>query len=99
MNIPDRKLRRNAHPSYSPSRRPAHALIKDSRNNTAMGDYCRALTKAQDFSDVVMTGVDRYGFEMSVETPDGWRPIRLAFDTPVKNSTEVRDAMRRIRHR
>jgi hypothetical protein len=59
----------------------------------AMSDYCRAFTKATDFSDVKMTGVDRYGFEMSVETPDGWRPIRLAFDEPVSAAGEVRKAM------
>jgi len=59
----------------------------------AMTDYCRAFTKATEFSAVKMTGVDRYGFEMSVETKDGWRPIRLAFDEQVSTSKEVREAM------
>ncbi len=62
-------------------------------HSDAMSDYCRAFTKATEFSAVKMTGVDRYGFEMSVETSDGWRPIRLAFDEPVTTPVEVRQAM------
>jgi len=59
----------------------------------AMAEYCRAFSRAQEFSEVKMTGVDRYGFEMSVNTSTGWRPVRLGFDTPVSTSQEVRAAM------
>lgn len=52
--------------------------------------YCRALTKATDASAAVMTGVDRYGFEMSATTAEGPRPIRLAFSQPVSTPDEVR---------
>ena len=40
-----------------------------------------------------MTGVDRYGFEMAVETAEGARPVRVAFDTPLGGPGEVRAAM------
>lgn len=59
----------------------------------AMTDYCHAFSKATSFTDVKMTTVDRYGFEMSVETPQGWRPVRLGFERPVHTMSEVRAAM------
>lgn len=59
----------------------------------AMDAYCRAFTKARDFDDVVMTSVDRYGFELSVRTPGGARPVRLAFSAPVASSDAVRKEM------
>jgi hypothetical protein len=37
-----------------------------------------------------MTGVDRYGFEMSAEIPEGARPIRLAFSRPIATPDEAR---------
>ena len=40
-----------------------------------------------------MTGVDRYGFEMSAKTPEGPRPVRLAFAKPVSTPEEVRAAL------
>ena len=40
-----------------------------------------------------MTGVDRYGFEMSAVTPQGPRPVRLAFAEPVSTPEEVRAAL------
>ena len=57
----------------------------------AMGLMCRAFTKAQDFSEVTMTGIDRYGFEMSVTTEQGTRPIRLAFDASISTAQGARE--------
>ncbi len=37
-----------------------------------------------------MTGVDRYGFEMSATTSNGPRPLRLAFGNPLRTPEEVR---------
>jgi hypothetical protein len=37
-----------------------------------------------------MTGVDRYGFEMSAITAEGPRPIRLGFSRPLSTADEVR---------
>ena len=58
-----------------------------------MALYCRAFTKATEATEVVMTGVDRYGFEMSVKTSQGPRPIRLPFDEEVSTANEIRKAM------
>ena len=52
--------------------------------------YCKAMSKATDTSSAVMTQIDRYGFEMSANTSEGPRPIRLAFNKEVSNSDEAR---------
>ena len=59
----------------------------------AMALYCRAFSKATDITAATMTGVDRYGFEMSAVTADGPRPVRLAFADPVGTPEEVRAAL------
>ena len=56
----------------------------------AMEAMCRALTKATDFERVRMTAVDRYGFEMYVDTKDGARPIRLAFEEQALDANGAR---------
>jgi putative heme iron utilization protein len=40
-----------------------------------------------------MTGIDRYGFEMSAKTKEGPRPIRLAFTTPIRTPEDARAAL------
>jgi putative heme iron utilization protein len=55
--------------------------------------YCKAFSKATDTTAATMTGVDRYGFEMSAKTSGGPRPVRLAFASPVSTPEEVRTAM------
>jgi len=59
----------------------------------AMVLYCRAFSKATEITAASMTGVDRYGFEMSAMTALGPRPVRLAFGTPVSTPEEVRAAL------
>lgn len=59
----------------------------------AMALYCEAFSRAGKVGEVTMTGVDRYGFEMSAMTPDGPRPIRVAYDEPADDTTAVRQAM------
>jgi heme oxygenase (biliverdin-IX-beta and delta-forming) len=56
----------------------------------AMVLYCKAFSKATDITSATMTGVDRYGFDMSAMTPEGPRPVRVAFDSPVRTPEEVR---------
>jgi putative heme iron utilization protein len=56
----------------------------------AMLLYCKAFSKAIDVTSATMTGVDRYGFDMSVKTPEGPRPVRVAFARPVRTPEEVR---------
>ncbi|MEM9190168.1 MAG: DUF2470 domain-containing protein [Myxococcota bacterium] len=59
----------------------------------ALVTYARAFTTASDTDEATMTGVDRYGFEMSVRTERGPRPARLAFDTDVLTPTDARKAL------
>ena len=59
-------------------------------HGSALALMCRAFSKAQEFSSVTMTGVDRYGFEMSVQTDQGPRPVRLAFEASISDSGEAR---------
>ena len=56
----------------------------------AMVVICKQMSKAKDTTEVTMTGIDRYGFEMSAMTNDGPRPIRIAFKTEVSDSEEAR---------
>ena len=55
--------------------------------------YCQAFSKAKDTTEATMTGIDRYGFEMSAQTAAGRRPIRVAFSEPVQAPEEVRQQM------
>ncbi len=55
--------------------------------------YCRAFSKATDITAASMTGVDRYGFEMSAVTAEGPRPVRLAFPAPVRTPEGARAAL------
>ena len=59
----------------------------------AMVLYCQAFSKATEITSASMTGIDRYGFEMSMKTPDGPRPVRLAFAKPVSTPEEARAAL------
>ena len=59
----------------------------------AMVLYCKAFSRATEITAASMTGVDRYGFDLSVMTPMGPRPVRLAFAAPVSTAEEVRAAL------
>jgi heme iron utilization protein len=55
--------------------------------------YCKAFSRATEVSAACMTSVDRYGFEMSAQTGEGPRPVRLAFAAPVSTPDEARGAL------
>jgi heme iron utilization protein len=55
--------------------------------------YVRTFTRATDATAASMTGVDRYGFEMSATTPAGPRPIRLAFTRAIATPDEARQEL------
>jgi putative heme iron utilization protein len=59
----------------------------------ALRAYVRAFSTAGEREDVVMTGIDRYGFEMSVAMEEGRRPVRVAFDAPISTPKEAREAL------
>jgi putative heme iron utilization protein len=56
----------------------------------AMVLYCKAFSNATAITAATMTGVDRYGFDMSAMTPAGPRPVRVAFARPVGTPEELR---------
>lgn len=55
--------------------------------------YARKLTLATDAERAVMTAIDRYGFEMTVHTPRGIGPARLAFSAPLASAQDARAAL------
>lgn len=55
--------------------------------------YCRAFSRAKDAERASMTAVDRLGFEMSVVTGAGNRPVRVAFPAPIASKTDARKAL------
>lgn len=59
----------------------------------ALRAYAEAFSRSGPVPEAVMTAVDRYGFEMSVTTDQGARPVRIAFDEQVASTGEVRAAM------
>jgi putative heme iron utilization protein len=73
----------------------ADAIIRhmNADHADALVAYCRAFSKAKDTTAATMTGVDRYGFEMSAITARGPRPIRLAFSKPITSPDEARREM------
>jgi len=59
----------------------------------AMALMCLANSKATTAVDVKMTSIDTYGCEMSIDTGEGRRPIRVAFSAPIKTSKEAREQL------
>jgi hypothetical protein len=59
----------------------------------AMVLCCRAFSTATGITAASMTGVDRYGFDMSAMTAKGPRPVRLAFVKPVSTPEDARAAL------
>lgn len=55
--------------------------------------YARAFAGVKDAVAATMTTVDRYGFDLTITTPNGWTNGRIGFETPVRTTDEVRIAM------
>jgi heme iron utilization protein len=55
--------------------------------------YCKAFSRATEVTSASMTGIDRYGFDMSEMTPQGPLPVRLAFERPISTPEEARAAL------
>lgn len=62
----------------------------NSDHANALIAYARAFTRATDAEKATMTAVDRHGFEMTVTTPGGVGPARLAFDAPLTSADDAR---------
>ncbi len=54
---------------------------------------CRTFGGVPDASSAVMTGLDRYGFDVIAEAKSGRRATRIAFPTPLHEPQELRPAM------
>ena len=67
--------------------------VEDAEHADALVFYCKAFSKATEIASATMTGIDRYGFEMSAKTKEGPRPVRVAFAKPVSTPEEVRAAL------
>ena len=55
--------------------------------------YAHAFTRATDATAARMTALDRYGFDLMVDTPAGSKPARVAFAQPVTTPEQVREAV------
>lgn len=55
--------------------------------------YARALAGISDAVKAIMTAVDRYGFDLRIDTPAGRKNARIAFETPMRTTEDVRIAM------
>jgi len=55
--------------------------------------YARAFTRAADAARATMTAIDRHGFELTVETPDGIGPARIAFERALSKADEARPTL------
>jgi putative heme iron utilization protein len=72
---------------------PAAARILEHMNTdhaAALVSYARAFTRAVDAEQATMTAIDRHGFEMTVKTPRGVGPARIAFASPLVNADVAR---------
>jgi putative heme iron utilization protein len=52
--------------------------------------YAHAFSSARDATAATMTAIDRYGFEMTLTTPRGVGPARLAFAEPLTEPAQAR---------
>ncbi|MEM9597716.1 MAG: DUF2470 domain-containing protein [Acidobacteriota bacterium] len=59
----------------------------------AMVLLCRAFSRADQAEQVTMGSIDRYGFDLTVVTERGPRPVRLPFPQPVSTPEEARRAL------
>lgn len=55
--------------------------------------YAKVFTEAHDATSATMTAIDRYGFEMTVDTPRGRGPARLAFADELATPKDARVAL------
>jgi putative heme iron utilization protein len=60
---------------------------------SALRLYARAYSSAHDAEAATMTAVDRHGFELTVTTPRGVGPARIAFPAPLAGAGDARGAL------
>jgi putative heme iron utilization protein len=55
--------------------------------------YARAFTRASDAEQATMTAIDRHGFEMTIQTPAGIGPARIAFERTLASADDARPTL------
>jgi heme iron utilization protein len=78
-----------------PLARSAAAILDhmNADHGNALRLYARAFTRATDAESATMTAIDRHGFEMTVHTPAGVGPARIAFDVPLTSAEQARPTL------
>jgi putative heme iron utilization protein len=59
----------------------------------ALTHCTQAFSLATELESVTMTSIDRYGFEVSVVTSEGPRPVRIAFPSELQSAKDARTAL------
>jgi len=75
---------------------PDAAAILEHMNDDhadALPVYCRAFAGVSNVGSALMTSIDRLGFEISVQTPEGTRTVRVAFPAPIAGKADARAAL------
>ncbi len=76
----------------APHVEPIIAHMNDDHRDALLA-CAHGLSRAKEASEATMTGLDRYGFEMSVAMPEGPRPVRLAFASTLTSADQARAAV------
>jgi hypothetical protein len=81
---------------------PAAVEIVDHMNQDHPGtlaEYCRGIHGLTTVRSARMTAVDRYGFEVLTDEPDGSRPVRFGFDQRAARPDDVQVELMRLLRR
>ncbi|MEX2394762.1 MAG: DUF2470 domain-containing protein [Actinomycetota bacterium] len=78
-----------------PIRPAAHGIVAHMNGDhaDAVKLYAEVLGGIENVADATMIAVDRYGFDIVVQTEDGSKTVRLTFDAPLDDSGQVRHEM------
>jgi putative heme iron utilization protein len=65
----------------------------------ALVEYCSGIYGMRDVRSARMTAVDRYGFEVLTEEPEGSRPVRFGFENVAVGPNDVQRELVHLLHR
>jgi len=69
-----------------------------SEHLTDLLHMCQAFGGVPEATSADMAGVDRFGVDAVVQTPDGEKQVRLAFDDPITEGGQVREVLTAMTH-
>jgi hypothetical protein len=84
-----------------PIRPAAHGIVAHMNGDhaDAVKLYAEVLAGIDDVTDATMIAVDRYGFDIVVQSDDGSKTVRLTFDERLNDSGQVRHEMIKLLER